>query len=243
MSNDNLGDRMKGYEDVNRIYLTKRMPLIIRLDGNAFHSFCKGFEKPSDSIFVETMNLASLELAASIEGSVIAYIQSDEVSLCIVVYKSIHTDPWFGKNLQKIVSVSASIMTRAFNKWFRVMVDRNNVDEGYKTKIDSALFDSRSFVIPKEEVVNYFIWRQQDATRNSINSLAQVHFSHAQLLDKNTNQVQEMLYSEKQLNWNNFPTSFKRGRCAVRFGRCWGIDNDIPIFSQDRDYIEKLINF
>ena len=113
-----------------------------------------------------------------------------------------------------------------------------------------AMFDSRCFNIPKEEVTNYILWRQQDATRNSINSVGQAYFPHKQLEGLNVNQVQELLFKEKGINWNDYPTKYRRGSCCVKdtisegiaIRNSWRIDNEIPIFVEEgRNYIEKLI--
>lgn len=251
-----LGDRMKCYENVNRFYLTRRMPLIIRIDGRAFHTLCKGFKKPYDRIFAESMQTTMLNLCKNIEGCKLAYTQSDEISLLLTDYDELETQAWFDKNLQKIVSISASLATLYFNisfndlseEWFERYYEAwNNSkedDEYFKTlcnKQFKATFDSRAFCLPKEEVANYYIWRQKDATRNSINSLAQANFSHKSLQGLNVNQVQDKLVNEKGINWNDQLTEFKRGICCIKTEEGWKIDKEIPIFTEDRNYIERLI--
>ena len=249
-----LGDRMKVYENVNRFYLTKRMPLIIRIDGRAFHTFCKGFKKPYDLIFAQSMQATAFNLCKNIEGCKLAYTQSDEISLLLTDYDELETQAWFDKNLQKIISISASMATLYFNKSFKDLSEEwcesyyeawNNSEEDnryYNTLRKAqftATFDSRAFCLPKEEVANYFVWRQKDATRNSINSLAQANFSHKSLQGLNVNQVQDRLVSEKGINWNDQPTEFKRGTCCIKAEDGWKIDKEIPVFTEDRDYIER----
>lgn len=251
-----LGDRMKCYENVNRFYLTRRMPLIIRIDGRAFHTFCRGLKKPYDRIFAESMQDTTLNLCKNIEGCKLAYTQSDEISLLLTDYDELETQAWFDKNLQKIVSISASLATLYFNisfndlseEWFERYYEAwNNSkedDEYFKTlcnKQFKATFDSRAFCLPKEEVANYYIWRQKDATRNSINSLAQANFSHKSLQGLNVNQVQDKLVNEKGINWNDQPTEFKRGICCIKTNEGWKIDKEIPVFTEDRNYIERYI--
>lgn len=251
-----LGDRMKVYENVNRFYLTKRMPLIIRIDGRAFHTFCRGFKKPYDLIFAKSMQETAFNLCKNIEGCKLAYTQSDEISLLLTDYDELETQPWFDKNLQKIVSISASMATLYFNEAFKDLSEEwcesyyevwNNSEEDdkyYNTLKKAqfkAMFDSRAFCIPKEEVANYFIWRQKDATRNSINSLGQAYFSQKVLQGLNVNQVQDKLVSEKGINWNDQPTEFKRGTCCIKAEDGWKIDKEIPVFTEDRDYIERYI--
>lgn len=251
-----LGDRMKSYENVNRFYLTRRMPLIIRIDGRAFHTFCRGFKKPYDRIFAESMQATALNLCKNIEGCKLAYTQSDEISLLLTDYDELNTQAWFDKNLQKIVSISASLATLYFNKsfkdlsedWFERYYEAWNYteeDSKYYWTLGraefTATFDSRAFCLPKEEIANYYIWRQKDATRNSINSLAQANFSHKSLQGLNVNQVQDKLVNEKSINWNDQPTEFKRGTCCIKTEEGWKIDKEIPVFTEDRNYVERFI--
>lgn len=270
MDRTTLGDRMKNnYENITRYYLTRRMPIIIRLDGRSFHTFTKGFKKPFDDILVKTMQDTMKYLCENIQGCVLGYTQSDEISLVLTDYAELTTDAWFGNNLQKMCSVSASMATMAFNKYFRTMIEyyceydptasfeqRNKYIDAYDK---GAMFDSRVFTIPKEEVCNYLIWRQQDATRNSIQSVGQANFSQKELHGKSCNNIQDMLMTQKGINWNDYSTTLKRGSCCIKADDSlteydevgnicgyterskWVIDNEIPIFTQDRNYVEKLI--
>ena len=277
MDKTSLGNRMKNnYENISRFYLTRRMPIIIRMDMKAGHTFTKGMKKPFDDILVKTMQDTMKYLCKNIQGCVLGYTQSDEISLVLTDYTELTTDAWFGNNLQKMCSVSASMTTLAFNKAFNdniVKYADSHLDPDYGvtknlakyTKIlinarnKGAMFDSRVFTIPKEEVCNYFIWRQQDATRNSIQSVGQANFSQNELFGKSCNDIQDMLMTQKSINWNDYTTTLKRGSCCIRINNDfikydgegniydytqkseWVIDNEIPIFSQDRNYIEKLI--
>lgn len=278
MDKTTLGDRMKNnYENISRYYLTRRMPVIIRIDGKAFHTFTRGFKKPFDDILVKTMQETMKYLCENIQGCVLGYTQSDEISLVLVDYAELTTDAWFGNNLQKMCSVSASMATMAFTKNFvknvkeceRMALIGNVVlfedDEKYinvlKKAIEKgAMFDSRVFTIPKEEVCNYMLWRQQDATRNSIQSVGQANFSQKELHGQSCNNIQDMLMTQKGINWNDYATTLKRGSCCIKVddgltkydeagnicdyipSSKWVIDNEIPIFTQDRSYIDKLIN-
>ena len=278
MDKTTLGDRMKNnYENISRYYLTRRMPVIIRVDGRSFHTFTKGFKKPFDDVLVKTMQDTMKYLCENIQGCVLGYTQSDEISLILTDYAEFTTDAWFGNNLQKMCSVSASMATLAFNKFFSeqvqdfmyaccddfgddVLPEKQNDYElahnVYFKKFNGAMFDSRVFTIPKEEVCNYLIWRQQDATRNSIQSVGQANFSQKELHGKSCNNIQDMLMLQKGINWNDYSTTLKRGSCCIKTviqdlstevkgGESpiskWVIDNDIPIFTQDRNYVEKLI--
>lgn len=227
MDKSSLGDRMKKYEGIPRIHLTPRMPLIIRLDGKAFHTYTRGFERPFDWRIKEAMTKAAMKLIDEIQGSKLVYIQSDELSVLVNDYETFSTQAWFDKNLQKIVSVSASICTAYFNRYMWIL----EFAENEKT----ALFDSRAFVIPREETCNYFCWRQQDAERNSVSSLAQKHFSHKTLQGKNVTEMKAMLLDEKQIDWDTLPVAQKRGWCVLPNG----IDTEIPRFQEDREYINR----
>lgn len=276
MDKTTLGDRMKNnYENISRYYLTRRMPIITRIDGKSFHTFTRGFKKPFDDILVKTMQETMKYLCENIQGCVLGYTQSDEISLVLVDYAELTTDAWFGNNLQKMCSVSASMATLAFNKAFTRNISKQSKrfyteyleekDASYIETLEiamnkGAMFDSRVFTIPKEEVCNYMLWRQQDATRNSILSVGQANFSHKDLHGKSCNNIQDMLMTQKGINWNDCATTLKRGSCCIKVDDglaqydeagniCgytqrsqWIIDNEIPIFSQDRNYIERLIN-
>lgn len=246
MDTSDLGTRMKEYESVNQYNLLRRMPFIIRLDGKSFHTFTKKikFQKPFDENMMKAMIMAATKLIEEIQGSKLAYVQSDEISIMAIDYENINTQAWFDKNLQKMVSVSASIASIYFNDYLKKM--SLSIDE-------YGLFDSRSFVLPKEEVCNYFIWRQSDSVRNSIQGLGQAYFSHKQLHKLNCNQIQEKLFQENQINWDKIEIWKKRGICLYKrqvekeqygtkiFRTEIVEDWEIPIFTQDRNYIEKWI--
>jgi tRNA(His) guanylyltransferase len=249
-----LGDRMKLYESINKKFLIPNIPVIIRLDGKAFHSFTKRMNKPFDEVLIRTMDETAKYLCENIMGCKIAYVQSDEITLLLTDFDSIETQMWFNGNIQKIVSVSASMATMAFNKILNFYVSKEK-DETDKTTIydkavkTGAMFDSRVFQLPVYEVINNFIWRQQDATRNSIQLVGQSKFSHKELHKKSCNDIQDMLIKQKNINWNDFPTNQKRGRCVRKekhmnndAERCrWIVDNEIPIFTNDREYINELM--
>ena len=247
---------MKSYENVSRLYLPRRMPLIIRIDGKAFHSFTRGFKKPFDDILMASMRDTAVQLCKYIEGCKVAYTQSDEISLLLTDYDSINTEPWFRKNLIKIVSIAASVATLEFNRAYESHVkeassdiDMRHMINVYLPRIGTALFDARAFVLPKDEVCNYFIWRQQDASRNSIQMVGQAHFSHKELQGKNCDMIQEMLYMHHGINWNDLPIPQKRGLCIIKEKYLkddversrWIADENIPIFTQDRYYIDHLL--
>lgn len=228
---DSLGDRMKGqYENRTRFSLPRRTYTIIRCDGKAFHTFTRHCQKPYDMNLVLAMDAAMLALVREAQGVAFAYVQSDEISVLLTDFAINTTEAWFDGNVQKIVSVAASVATAAFNAAYA----------GSQTA--SAHFDARVFTIPdRVEVENYFIWRQQDATRNSISGLAQAHFSQKQLHGVNNAGMQDLLMLEKGINWNDRPAEEKRGRCAVYNEQAWLVDREIPVFTQERDYLSSRI--
>ena len=265
---DSLGDRMKEYyEDRAKTYLTRRTPVIIRLDGKAFHSFTKHLKKPYDKILHDTMNSTMEYLCRNIQGCKFGYTQSDEITLVLVDYDKLETDAWFGYSVQKMCSISASMATLAFNSYFKKYRDEflesvaalqdfeleaDYLEALIKCMNVGALFDSRCFNIPMEEVVNCLIWRQQDATRNAIQMLGQCNFSHKELHGMSCNDIQDMLMLQKDINFNNMPTDYKRGTCCYKreipctdrligYKTEWIIDKDPPIFSKDREFVEKWV--
>lgn len=261
---DSLGDRMKEYENVSRHYLTRRIPVIIRVDGKAFHTFTRGLKKPFDRVLMSAMQDTMKYLCENIQGCVFGYTQSDEITLVLTDYDTIKTDAWFGYNIQKMTSVAASMATLAFNMNFEkrseeyldAVMALQDMDTESKyldclnSKFHRAMFDARAFSIPKEEVCNCLIWRQQDATRNSIEAVGQAHFSQKQLNGKNQGAIQDMLWKEHGINWNDFPVDCKRGSCCYKVivgvpvreqiveRRKWVVDKEPPIFTQDRVYVE-----
>lgn len=250
MKKDNLGDRMKeNYENRAKTRLLRRIPVIIRLDGKAFHTFTRRFKKPFDDILTEAMQQTMLTLCKEIQGCVLGYTQSDEITLVLTDYEKLETAAWFDYDIQKVCSVSASIATLAFNRCFLDILWQGNIpleDVHVNAITKGALFDSRCFNVPKEEVTNCVLWRQQDAIRNSINSVGQANFSYKELQGLSTNQVLEKLLKEKQVYWNSMPIHLQRGSCCIKKEidgiDTWFIDTEIPIFKgEDRDYIERII--
>lgn len=275
MKRDNLGNRMKiFYEEIPKTRLMRRCPVVIRIDGKAFHTFTRGFKRPFDDVLIITMQETAKYLCENIQGCQLAYTQSDEISLLLIDYQRFETSAWFDHEIQKMVSISASMATMSFNKFFsEVVTDYLDGAEGEDEKYDwslvearekGAIFDARVFNIPKEEVTNYFYWRQLDASRNSIQMVGQANFSHKDLQNKSCNDIQDMLMTQKGINWNDLPTYQKRGSCVVRnkivlesedvTEKCmlrnskqsennWIIDYDIPTFKGDgRQYIERFVN-
>jgi tRNA(His) 5'-end guanylyltransferase len=259
MSYDSLGDRMKGYEDISRIKLTSKLPVVIRLDGKAFHTYTRGLKRPYDETLMWVMNLTTLHLCNQVQNVKLAYTQSDEISLILVDYADIKTSSWFDNNLQKMVSVAAG-MASAF------LTSRSAEIFG-ETRL--ATFDARAFVLPPNEVNNYLIWRQQDWNRNSLSMLAQSLYSHKELHGKGRAEQHELCF-KKGHNWADLSSHLKDGRVAVKrqvekeiseykdvtfMGKRleasdgpfrvvrseWYIPEITPVFSADREFANKLV--
>lgn len=283
MDTSDLAKRMKDYESISKTKLMKRCPVICRIDGKAHHSFTRGFKRPFDEVYMKSMQETAKYLCENLQGVVLSYQQSDEITLVFVDYKKFNTSPYFDYEVQKLCSIIASMATMAFNKFFRRNVevfrynDGENFDRGTEDGLEKynllqtylralekgAMFDARVFNIPKEEVTNCVYWRQLDASRNSIQMVGQANFSHKELHKKTCNMIQDMLMTQKGINWNDFPTHQKRGTCVVRnkivvesngitetvmlrdtskSENEWVIDMNIPIFkTEGREYIDRLV--
>ena len=272
--NDELGKRMKEYyANISTTKLMRRAPVIIRIDGRAFHTFTRGFKKPFDDILIKSMQETMKYLCENIQGCVLGYTQSDEISLLLVDYKNLNSSAWFDYEVQKICSIAASMATMAFNKSFAKNAEEFMTDcaasyemeglcgkgteewrlcEVYQKAIEKgAMFDARCFNIPKEEVTNYFYWRQLDAIRNSIQMIGQANFSHRELQFKTCEDIKDMLYVKDEIIWELLPIHKQRGSCCIKqdhiyeniLRKQWVIDNNIPLFKEEgRDYIEVLVN-
>lgn len=261
MDTSDLAKRMKRYESVYDYKLMNRSVVILRLDGRSFHTFTKGFKRPYDDILITAMQETAKYLCGHIQNAVMSYQQSDEISIVLVDYDDINKGTFFDNRVQKLCSITASMATLMFNRIFSndvteyIFNDDNKNEKHLMNNIytkalnKGAMFDCRAFNLPKDEVANYFYWRQLDATRNSINMVGQVYFSHKELQNKTCNDIQDMLISQKNINWNNYPTYFKRGSCCVKrvvninqLGHEWIVDNEIPIFKNNgRKYINERI--
>lgn len=273
---DDLGTRMKEfYEGVPKTKLMRRVPVAIRIDGKAFHTFTRGFQKPFDSILMASMQETMKYLCENIQGCVFGYTQSDEITLILIDYQKFTSSAWFDYEVQKMCSIAASMATMAFNKFFTKNVNYfemahendDTINEYCTTLVNAAekgaTFDTRCFNIPKEEVANLIYWRQLDAIRNSIQMVGQANFSHKELQNKSCNDIQNMLLTQKDINWNSFPPDCKRGAACIKMPpreevidvptaaekplrvvinrSSWLIDKQMPILKESWDYINKYI--
>ncbi len=255
MKRDDLGTRMKDfYENPAKTKLTRRTPVICRLDGRSFHTFTKGFRKPFDEVLMKSMQKTMEYLCKNIQGCVFGYTQSDEITLLLVDYQKLTSDAWFDYEVQKMCSISASMATMAFNRIFAEQVrswaisTKNKTDDDckYFATLEKALekgamFDARCFNIPKEEVNNLVLWRQQDASKNSIQMVARCYFTDSELKGKNTKVMQEMIYQKANINWNDFPIPCKRGTACRKTEDGWVMDYEMPKLNEDTDYVNSII--
>lgn len=240
---ESLGNRMKDYEKRAFRPLVRRIPVLIRIDGKSFHKWTVGLERPFDQIMKHSMSYAMLKVCSKIDGARFGYCQSDEISILVCDYKDIGTQSWFDYRANKIESVAASTCTAYFNH--AIM---HYLFDHYKKK-GPAVFDARAWNLPKEEVTNYFLWRQRDCEKNSISQLAMAHFSHKELMRKTGAEKQDMLMNQKGVNWNDITTSNKRGTAAFRVSykkgdairTKWVVDFEMPIISKSRQYVEQWV--
>lgn len=252
---DDLGTRMKQYyEQVPKFRLYRRTPVAIRIDGKAFHTFTRGFAKPFDEVLGNAMVRTMEYLCKNIQGCVFGYTQSDEITLLLIDYQTFETDAWFDYEMQKMCSVSASMATMAFNKYFAEEVQNHIdgldpifitdpeiklIDTYERAREKGAMFDARCFNIPKEEACNLIYWRQLDAQRNSIQMVGQANYSHSHLQGKSCEQIKMLLRCDFGIDWNGFPTRWKRG---VAWTKARGVDYNMPILKgEDRKYVDELI--
>lgn len=234
---DSLGDRMKAdYENRTRFTLPRRTYTIIRLDGKAFHTYTRNLERPFDRKLIDDLKTAAIETCEEIQGAQFAYLQSDEISILLTDFKTITTEAWFDNNLQKMVSVAASIFTANFN-----------LIRQLKFNSELAYFDARAFTIPDPiEVANYFVWRQKDWVRNSIQMAAQSVYSQKQLHGKNNEQMQEMLFM-KGINWSKYAEDLKNGTIVSKEqgfqlgSQVWTFQ-PAPVFTQKPEFLLELID-
>jgi tRNA(His) guanylyltransferase len=207
MKNDSLGDRIKSYESsttTNKLFHT--LPIICRLDGCSFHTFTRGLKRPYDERLSRCM-IETTKYLCKLTSAKIGYTQSDEITLVLNSDKH-ETQVYFDAKLFKISSVLASKCSVYFNQMIQQEIPE-------KAKLLPA-FDCRVFNVPsKEEALNTLIWREQDATRNSVSMAAQSFYSHRELHGKSSSEMQEMIF-QKGMNWNDYPVFFKRGTYIQR---------------------------
>jgi len=270
-----LADRQKEYENITRTYLIPKQPVIIRIDGKAFHSYTKQkcFSKPFDKNISLAFEKSTKELCESLQNVEFAYHQSDEVSIFLKDYTEEKQQQFFNGNIQKIVSVATSQFTYFFNKNIKELLETNVIGD---ITLKPAFFDGRVFNLPLHEVSNYFIWRQRDAIRNSITSHSLAYFSQKELHKKNSDEKVNMLdklafeKNDSTIMWKELDISLQRGTVYYKIDieekikdlpqniidiyikqgkeisdtvirNRWMIDYNIPIFSENKNFIERFV--
>jgi len=248
MDKSSLGDRQKGYEEVCERYLIRRMPVIMRLDGRSFTKWTKGLKRPFDDDLRQCMEYATFKLCEEVSNCRYGYTQSDEISLLLIDYQDHNTQPWFKNRVDKMIASAATICSNAFNVAAMKYLPEHWMKRG------PAAFDARVFNIPRDDVSNNFLWRQRDCTRNSILSVAHANFSHNQMHKKNTDELQDMLFKQKGINWDKIPTRYKRGvsfkkvefqektpKGQICLRTRWVKNYEMPIISKMRVEVEQWL--
>ncbi len=243
-----LGYRMKRYEEASKSTLPFRLPVVIRVDGKAFSKLTNCLKKngcPFNTNFMDVMNEVAIKLCHEIQGAEVAYVQSDEISVLIHGYKNHVSQGWFDNKLQKIVSVSAALAASTFTFHSGRIFDT----------LKQVAFDARAFVLPEHDVFNYFLWRQKDALRNSVQMLARSYFSQGQLNEKSNNDMISML-NDVGVNWNELPVGIQRGRIVQRRKQPYTISykgenkqiernvwlaEDAPLFSTNKELFKSFL--
>lgn len=227
-----LSDRMKLYENYNKQYLAPNQYVLMRLDGKNFSKFTKKyFKKPFDMNFIEIMQEVSMYLFKNISGSVAVYTQSDEITILLTDMKSKGMEGWFNYRLDKMCSIAASMATAKFNNLlyaylFYKKEAGNNLPcplklrgediENELSAMPLPVFDCRCWNVPnQDEAYNVFLWRQRDCIRNSVLQYGQSFFSHKELMNKNIDEIKEMIKNKasdnKNLTWENLLDVIKYG--------------------------------
>ena len=246
-----LGDRMKEYENVTNTYLIHRMPIMVRIDGRAFHTFCKGMKKPYDDVFIELMNEVTKYLLDSVTDCEIAYVESDEITLCLFPYKTYTTTPFFDGRIQKLCSILSAMATWKFNQilsewkqsvpfkveeWMEKSL-KKEFAEKFSDRV--AMFDCRVWNLPREEVLNCLLWRQQDSKRNAILTAGQTWIGKKQIHALKTTEIIDKLKEMGIDYWEKIPKYYHYGRTFIHnsLKTDWVFDND-----NDRNELTKLVN-
>lgn len=203
-----LGDRIKGYEKCIDVRLLPKVPVLVRVDGRAFHTFLKGFDKPFDLEYIDAMVESAQDVSRDMQNFVAAYVQSDEVTFMLHASNPM-SEFWFDNKLQKITSISASLMTANFNVNLRKR--KNDIDR-------LAVFDARAFNVPESDFLNAFLWRVKDWNRNSIQMYCRSFFSHKSLIGKNTTAMKEMLKENGIPAWESLEPRLRNGTFIFKNG-------------------------
>lgn len=273
MKNNTLHNRMKSYEESYKYLITPKTYIIVRCDGKNFSKYTSKLVKPFDDELADAMYETAIALCKEFNAK-FAYTQSDEISLVITdIGDNPDTQPILGNVLQKLCSLTASVATAKFNEVRNLQYINSLIDDiksfGKVTNVvlpKQAYFDARVFVVPNaDEVINHMIWRQQDATRNSVSMAAHALLGHNATMNLSGEEKQEKMFQDKDVNWNDYPTKYKRGVVISKktilkdvinptdmdcnsepevlsvTRSKWMVDFEIPIFTKDKQYLFDLI--
>jgi len=253
---DSLAARQQQYEEVSNIELTRRLPVIIRCDGRGFHKFTSKLSRPFSPLLLDVMVQAMTYAVQEMPGAIFAYQQSDEITFVLRNDQTFDTEPWHQNKVQKLASASAALVTFGFNKALM------QCDPKLST-VGDALFDAKVFTLPYyNEVLNHLIWRQQDCIHNAVSAAASTELTKkigkktARKLvhNKSISEKVDLLRTNCKIEYNkHYPSPFRRGVLACKVPIAyptkegevtrnkWIINSEIPIFSEDRDYIYNIL--
>ena len=214
------------YESRFRRELMRRTPLIVRVDGRAFHTYTRGMERPFSERLINAMVEAAQAVGAEMQGFKAGYVQSDEASFFATDYDTVQTGAWFGYVQSKVETIASSVMTAAFN---RAMGNGRD-----------AHFDARAFNVPREEVANYFLWRAMDWERNSVGMYCRAFFSHKQMSGQGKADQHEMLYGIGK-NWaTDLDARLRNGTWIFADGR---VRTDVmPKYGEIAEILDPMIH-
>lgn len=226
MKKDSIGNRMKFYEKSFDLTLPPRMPILVRLDGMTFHTLTRKLDKPFDKNFMNLMVSTTLYLCTEVPSTVLAYSQSDEISLLLIYYRSLESEPWFGNRVNKIISYTSAKASSFFN--------RNLQTNQFK----EWCFDSRVWVMPEDDVSNYFVWRWKDWSRNSLSMVSRSFFSHKELINKKKSSMHEMLHNIG-VNWATDYTEQEKNGTIVEKEETGWLARPAPSFLEEWKEVVK----
>jgi tRNA(His) 5'-end guanylyltransferase len=225
---------MRGYKTAYDHVLTGRIPVLAHVDGIGFSQYTRKCAKPFDKALGDLMIDTAIDILGRVQGAVLAYTQSDEITVLLHGYKTHKTSPYRGNRVQKLVSdmsgpTSAFFTQHSHRIW----------DEGRLEGVRAAAFATAIFLVPENDVNNFFLWRQKDAIRNSVQMLTRFLYSHKQVDRKNVTDMKAMC-NDKGHAWEDLDPRWQRGACVFKSetgALC--VDKNVPFFNKDVGYVER----
>ena len=241
-------EKLKAYEQRTDTKLSVDMPIILRIGGKSFKTLTKNCDKPFDDVVARAMYKTMLELCKNIPYCVLGYTYSDEITLLIVNKGLDGATPWYENRAQKLCSVTASMATAQFCKFFVEYTKLYNRE----LSIDLGLvaFDCRCFNILENDVIEYFIWRQKACVRHAVMGIAHTMYSNKELYKKSDGTVRKMIKEKTGKAFAGVEPGYCYGFCAVRrlvrlpslnVRNMWTIDKDVPKFWREPMYIQDCL--